>query len=102
MSILRLRCASDRALVTLDYRCRETALDHGQERSVHDTPAHTAHQRPVRDRRKIVAEVSVYHLRPSMVADVPEGLANRHLGIHPRTEAILVTQQVRIEDRPQH
>jgi hypothetical protein len=37
-----------------------------------------------------------------MVADVPEGLANRHLGVHPRAKAILIAQQVRLEDRPQH
>src|SRR3954467_10170924 len=37
-----------------------------------------------------------------MVANVPEGLANRHLGVHPRTEAVLIAQQVRLEDRPQH
>ena len=37
-----------------------------------------------------------------MVLDVPEGLANCHFGVHPRTEAILVTQQVRLEDRAQH
>ena len=36
-----------------------------------------------------------------MVGDVPEGLANRHLGVHPRTEAILIAQQVRLEDRAQ-
>ena len=102
VSILRLRRASGRALVTLDHRCCQPALDHGQERPVRDTPAHTAHQRPVRDRREVVAEVSVYHFRPPVVADVPEGLANRHLGVHPRAEAILIAQQVRLEDRPQH
>jgi hypothetical protein len=29
-------------------------------------------------------------------------LANRHLGVHLRTEAVLIAQQVRLEDRPQH
>jgi hypothetical protein len=37
-----------------------------------------------------------------MVADVPEGLTNRHLGVEPRAEAILIAQQVRLEDRRQH
>jgi hypothetical protein len=37
-----------------------------------------------------------------MVANVPEGLANRHLGVHLRAEAVLIAQQVRLEDRPQH
>ncbi|MGH7191072.1 MAG: hypothetical protein ACREF0_18030, partial [Acetobacteraceae bacterium] len=37
--------------------------------------------------------IGVYHFRPAVVTDVPEGLANRHLGIHPRTEAILIAQQ---------
>ena len=37
-----------------------------------------------------------------MIADVPEGLANRHLGVQPRTEAILIAQQVRLENRGQH
>src|SRR5271168_346193 len=102
MSILRLRRASGRALVVLDHRCREPALDHGQERSIRDTSAHAAHQRPVRDRRKIVAEISIYHLCPAMVANVPEGLADCHLGVHLRAEAVLIAQQVRLEDRPQH
>jgi len=56
----------------------------------------------MRDRREVVAEVSIYHLRPPTVTDVPEGLAYRHLGIYPRTEAVLIAQQVRLEDRAQH
>ena len=102
MSILGLRRASGRALVPLDHRCREPALNHRQERPVRDAAAHAAHQRAMRDRRKVVAEVSIYDFRPPMVTDVPEGLAYRHLGIHPRTESVLIAQQVRLEDRAQH
>src|SRR5271157_4312105 len=69
ISIPCLRCASGRALVTLDHGCCEPAFNHGQERAVRDTAAHAAHQRPVRDRREVVAEISVYHLRPPTVAD---------------------------------
>src|SRR3954447_17197453 len=102
MSVLGLRRASGRALVTLDDRCREPALDDGQERPIRNAPAHAAHQGAVRYRREVVAEVSIHHLRVPAVPDMPEGLANCHFGVHLRAEAILVAQQVRFENRAQH
>src|SRR5260370_31022976 len=96
MSILRFRRASGRALVTLDHRRREPAFDDGQELSVRNAAAHAAHQRSVRNRREVVAEVSVHYLRSPAGCDVPEGFATRHLGVHRTTESILVTQQRRL------
>jgi hypothetical protein len=59
-------------------------------------------QRPVRDRGEVVAEISVDHLDPPMVRDVPEGPANRHFGVLFRAEPELLGQQVRLEDGTQH
>jgi hypothetical protein len=118
MSILRLRCAPGRALVTLDYRCREPVLDHGQERPVRDTPAHTAHQlrvwipksnggqRPlgipcIRDRVVEMAALLVlgpifeadllrnqYGFRPGMDAKMAVRQAFWHVSDHGRTEVV--------------
>src|SRR4051794_10456995 len=87
---------------TLDHRHLQPALDHGQHRAVRDPSRHAAQQRTVRDAPEVVAQVRVHHLGASAVRDVPVGAADRHLGVEPRTEAVLVRQQVRLEDRLEH
>jgi site-specific DNA recombinase len=89
MSVLRLRGTSGLTLVTLDHRRRKPAFDHGQEFTIRDPSAHAAHQRRVWNRGKIVAEISVYYLRPSVSRDVPEGFTNRHFGVHSGAESEL-------------
>ena len=63
-----------------------------------DAATQAAHQRRVRDRGEVVAQIRVHHLLPPVLRHVPVNPSESHLGVQPRTKPILLGQQVRLED----
>jgi len=53
----------------------------------------------MRDRREIVAEISVHYFASIVLRDVKVYPSYRRLCIHPRAKPVLLWQQVRFEDR---
>src|ERR1700689_3110679 len=92
-------CATRRAL---PHWHRQPALEHRQDFSVGDSPAHAPHQRPVRDGGEVVAEISVYYLPSVILSNVKVRSADGHLRIHTGPEPVLLRRQVRFEDRTEH
>jgi hypothetical protein len=80
------------------YRRREPPFEHRQYGTVGYSTGDTPHQRPVRDCRKIVAQIRVYYVPSVVLSDMEVRPANRHLGIHIRTEPVLLRSQVFVED----
>jgi hypothetical protein len=78
----------------------EPALDDAEEASIGDAAGQTTHQGRVRDRGEVVAQIRVHHLPPPMLRHVPVDPAESHLGVQSGAKAILLWQQVRLEDGP--
>ena len=54
------------------------------------------------DRGEVVAQISVHHLLSPVLRHMPEDSTDGHFGIESGTKSILLWQQVRLEDRPDH
>src|SRR5207245_609257 len=62
----------------------------------------TTHQRTVRNRGEIVAEISVHHFASAVLGDVKVCPAHRHLRVHLRTKPVLLRSQVRVKNWTEH
>ena len=98
----RLGRADRPAVGPLHHHHRQPILDEAEQPSIGDPAAQAPHQGTVRDRREVIAQIDVDHLAPSPVPDVPEHPPHGHLGVQSGTEAVLIVQQVRLEDRTDH
>src|SRR5690606_958045 len=78
----------------LTHRGSEPAFDHRQHLTSGNATRKTPHQRAVRDRGEVIAEISVYHLPPVVLRDVEVRATYCHLRICLRSEPILLRQQV--------
>src|ERR1035441_2131421 len=89
------------AVRALAHRRPQPLLDHRQDLPVGDSAADATHQRTVRNRGEVIAEISVHDF-PAAVFDVKVGPAHRHLRVQLRTKSVLLRSQILVKNRTEH
>ena len=92
------RAVHPAARCSFTYRRREPPLEHRQYLTVGHSASDAPHQRPVRDCRKVVAQIGVHYVPSVVLSDMEVRPANRHLGVHVRPEPVLLRLQVLVEN----
>jgi len=86
----------------LNRRRTQPLLHHRQHLAIADSPADAPHQRPVRNRVEVVAEVSIHHFEQCPLGHVEVRPPDRHFRVHACPEAILLIAEVGLKDRREH
>ena len=81
---------------------RQPLFDDRQYLPIDHSAGDTFEQRAVRDRREIVAKISIYHFPTAMLRDVEIDSPNSHLRIPSGSKPVLLCEQVRFEDRTEY
>ncbi len=88
----RFGCLNRAPADDLHHRGRKPALDDMEHTPIGNAATQAAHQRRVRDRGEVVAQIRVHHLPPPVLRHVPVNPSESYFGVQPRTESILLGQ----------